>query len=265
MTVSEATIPLGSGTLDVREACVIITGSSRGIGAEAARVLGARGANVVVTYREKAARAKRIADAITEAGPGRAITTQLDLTNAVDRQRVFETAANEVGTPKVVILNASGGMEIGADADYAMRLNRDAQRHMAEEAMKHLPEGGRIVFVTSHQAHFHPHGQSVPEYQPVAESKRAGESAVRELVPDLHAKGIDLVVISADMIEGTATAMLMERKHPGALQTRREQVGRLWSAAEFGEEVANAASNVIPDGLTILIGDTSDFENTPAN
>ena len=55
----------------------------------------------------------------------------------------------------------------------------------------------------------------MPEYEPVARSKRAGEDALRERLPQLDAAGIDFVVVSGDMIEGTITATLLERAQPG--------------------------------------------------
>ncbi len=78
------------------------------------------------------------------------------------------------GRLDMLVLNASGGLEQGADSGYAMRLNRDAQRRLVELALPLMPTGARIVFVTSHQAHFYPH-KAVPKgYAPIALSKRAG-------------------------------------------------------------------------------------------
>ena len=47
---------------------IIITGSSRGVGADTAQILAAEGANIVVNYRSKAPRANKIVKAIEEAG-----------------------------------------------------------------------------------------------------------------------------------------------------------------------------------------------------
>ena len=57
---------------------VLVTGSSRGIGAETARVLAARGDHVIVNYREKRKRAEVIAAEIVEAG-GSASTAGADI------------------------------------------------------------------------------------------------------------------------------------------------------------------------------------------
>ncbi|MDA4894528.1 SDR family oxidoreductase, partial [Streptomyces sp. MS2A] len=114
-------------------------------------------------------------------------------------------------------------------------------------------------FVTSHQAHFIRTTPTMPEYEPVALSKRAGEDALRALIPGLTDQGIEFVVVSGDMIEGTITATLLERANPGAIAQRRESAGRLYNVAEFAAEVAAAAVEPVPNDHTRLIGDVSSF------
>jgi hypothetical protein len=94
---------------------------------------------------------------------------------------------------------------------------------------------------------------------PVALSKRAGEDALRELIPELAAKNIGFVVVSGDMIEGTATATLLDRINPGAINARKEAVGKLYNVEEFAEEIVKAAEAGIPADNTVLIGDVSYF------
>jgi hypothetical protein len=150
-------------------------------------------------------------------------------------------------------------MEGGMAADYAMTLNRDAQLNVLTNAVPLLAPGSRVVFVTSHQAHFIHTTETMPEYVPVALSKRAGEDALRALIPQLDEKGIDFVVVSGDMIEGTITATLLERANPGAISSRKESAGRLYNVGEFAAEVALAAVEPIPENHTRYVGDISDF------
>ena len=124
-----------------------------------------------------------------------------------------------------------------------------------------LHEGSRVVFVTSHQAHFIRTVETMPEYVPVALSKRAGEDALRALIPELEAKGIGFVVVSGDMIEGTITATLLQRANPGAIEARKEAAGRLYNVSEFAAEVASAAVEPVPENNTRYVGDVSDFLN----
>jgi len=99
----------------------------------------------------------------------------------------------------------------------------------------------------------------MPEYEPVALSKRAGEDALRAKLPEFAASGVEFVVVSGDMIEGTITATLLERANPGAIAARREDAGRLYNVSEFAAEVAAAVAEPIPADNTRLVGDTSGF------
>lgn len=143
--------------------------------------------------------------------------------------------------------------------DYAMVLNRDSQLNMLETALPALNPGARVVFVTSHQAHFINNTPTMAEYEPVARSKRAGEDALRAKLPELEAAGIEFVVVSGDMIEGTITATLLERSNPGAISARKDSAGKLYNVGEFAAEVALAAVEPVPANNTRYVGDISDF------
>jgi NAD(P)-dependent dehydrogenase (short-subunit alcohol dehydrogenase family) len=236
----------------------LVTGSSRGIGADTAVFLAEAGARVVINYRNKAARAEKIVSNIVGAG-GEAIAVGADLTDADSVSSMFQTARDAFGGLDILVMNASGGMEAGMGEDYAMRLNRDSQVNLLKAALPVLSDGARVVFVTSHQAHFIRTTPTMPEYLPVALSKRAGEDALRELIPTLAERNIGFVVVSGDMIEGTITATLLERANPGAIDARKESAGRLYNVNEFAAEIASAVVDPIPADNTRLVGDVSSF------
>lgn len=247
---------IGPHSLDGKRA--LVTGSSRGIGADTVALLAGAGASVVVNFRNKEKRALQLVEKI-EAGGGTAIALGADLTDAASVAGMFDAVKAAWGGLDILVLNASGGMESGMGEDYAMRLNRDAQVNLLTAAMPLLGSGSRVVFVTSHQAHFINTTPTMPEYEPVALSKRAGEDALREMIPALKERGIEFVVVSGDMIEGTITATLLERANPGAIGARREAAGRLYNVSEFAAEVAAAALDDVPENHTRYIGDVSGF------
>ena len=248
--------PLAPGSLAGKAA--LVTGSSRGIGADTIQYFAGAGANVVVNYRNKEARALKIVSSITEAG-GRAIAVGADLTDQTDVERMFAEAKQAFGGLDILVMNASGGMEAGMGEDYAMKLNRDSQVALLRTAIPVLNAGARVVFITSHQAHFIRTTPTMDEYVPVALSKRAGEDELRKMIPELAAHNISFVVVSGDMIEGTITATLLERANPGAIESRREGAGKLYNVSEFAAEIARAAVEPVPANNTRLVGDTSDF------
>ncbi|WP_411701283.1 SDR family oxidoreductase [Conyzicola sp.] len=248
--------PVQPGSLTGKRA--LVTGSSRGIGADTVSYLAEGGARVVVNYRNKEARALKLVAAI-EAKGGSAISVGADLTDESSVTELFDTIAAEFGGLDILVMNASGGMESGMAEDYAMQLNRDAQVKLLEAALPLLAPGARVVFVTSHQAHFIHTAETMPEYLQVALSKRAGEDALRAMIPELAEKGIEFVVVSGDMIEGTITATLLERANPGAIGQRKEAAGRLYNVSEFAAEVAAAAVEPVPENNTRYVGDVSGF------
>ena len=235
-----------------------VSGSSRGIGAQVAQLLAGKGATVAINYRDKVVRAEKVANAIIENG-GKAIVVGADLTDYSSIDGLAATLKEQFGGLDLLVLNASGGMETGKGENYAMELNRDAQVNLVNTLLPLLSAGSRIVFVTSHQAHFIRETPTMPEYLPVALSKRAGEDALRDLIPSLAEKGIEFVVVSGDMIEGTVTATLLDRLNPGAIDARKEAVGKLYNVEEFAEEIVKAAEAAVPADNTVLVGDTAYF------
>ncbi len=254
--MTEISPPIAPGTL--RGKTALVTGSSRGIGADTVRYLAAAGANVVINFRNKAPRAEKLAAEVRAFGVD-ALVVGADLTDPESVAAMFAAVEKAFGGLDILVLNASGGMEAGMADDYALLLNRDAQVSVLEAAVPLLRGDARVVFVTSHQAHFIRTTPTMPEYEPVALSKRAGEDALRERMPALLERGIGFVVVSGDMIEGTITATLLERANPGAIASRRESAGKLYNVSEFAAEVAQAAVDPIPADNTRLVGDTSSF------
>lgn len=251
------TNPLVAGSLTGKR--VLVTGSSRGIGADTTRFFAEAGADVVINYRNKGPRAEKLAQELAQHG-GRVLTIGADLTDPQSLSNLFQTIHREYGGLDILVLNASGGMEKNMEEDYALKLNRDAQLNILDNAVPLMAEGSRVVFVTSHQAHFIKTVPTMPEYEPVALSKRAGEDALLERVPELRTQGIGFTVVSGDMIEGTITATLLERANPGAISQRREEAGKLYNVSEFAAEVAHAAVEPVPEDNIKLVGDTSSFQ-----
>lgn len=230
----------------------LVAGASRGIGAAVACELADEGLHVLVNYR-KAKRAQSVVEDIRSAG-GRASTAGADISEDAAAATLIATIARQFGQLHVLILNASGGLERGADADYAMRLNRDAQVRLVELASPLMPVGSRIVFVTSHQAHFYPHNPVPNGYEEIARSKRAGEDALLAMRPELARRGIELRVVSGDMIDGTIIVRLLHRRDPGAVETRRTH-GPLPTVIEFATAITRAAVSTQHPSTTFVGGE----------
>ncbi len=232
---------------------VLVTGASRGVGSEIATQLAGPHHHVVVNYREKAKRADFVVDAVRSAG-GDASAVQADVTDEQAVVAMLGEIVERFGGLDVLVLNASGGLEPGADPGYAMRLNCDAQVRLAQLALPLMLEGGRIVFVTSHLAHFHECTPVLNDYVPVATSKRAGEKALRDMHQEFEAAGVTFVVVSGDMIEGSIMVRLFERRDPEAVAARRLAGDGLPSPSEFAGAIVRATHEPHRGGDTIYVG-----------
>lgn len=235
-------------------ASVLITGASRGVGASLARQFSAAGSDVVINYRSKQRRADEVAAEVRALGV-RALVVQADITVEAEVDAMYAEVESEFGSLDVVVLNASGGLEKDKEETYAMRLNRDAQVELAEKALPLLKRGGRIVFVTSHLAHFFGEKPGLPGYEVVAASKQAGERELRARIDLFERHGVRLVVVSGDLIEGTITPKLLERKHPGLIEDRRDEAGDLPSVDEFAAAIVAASVDpALEQGGTVYVG-----------
>ena len=232
---------------DLRGKAALVTGASRGIGAATALKLAQLGCDIVLNYRSKAARAEEVMDRLRKLNV-KVVPAQADITNPDDIAAMFAETHRQLGKLDFLILNASGGMEKDKPADYAMTLNLDAQVGLVEGAAELMGQGSRIVFVTSHWAHFYGQKPVMPEYEAVAKSKRAGEDALRGLAVELSGKGISLMDLQSLLIKlarpdinlGTPPLILSAEHRAWLLRAMteypRESTNPVYSASEFPDD-----------------------------
>lgn len=237
---------------------VLITGASRGTGAQIARQMANLGYHVLLNFREKAKRANAVQQGIIDT-QGTCDLCQADLCNAEQVVSMVEQV-RATGSLDCLVLNASGGLEKEQAADYATQINTEAPLRLARSLLPYLTKGGRIVFVTSHQAHFYDPSAETTAYTAVAASKWAGEVALRELIPEMKHRQQQLLVVSGPMVEGTITPRLLDKLQPGVMEARKA-AGETISLEDFAATIVSAILD--PDlycGATVLAG----ANDTPA-
>ena len=134
----------------------LVTGGSRGIGRAAALALAAAGADVAITYRERADAAEEVTAAIAALGR-RALSVRADLGPGAEATRVIDEVSAGLG-PVDVLVNNAGVLEqkpfeqvTEADLDRALAVNLKAVFLLSQAVMGPMRERGwgRIVNVAS--------------------------------------------------------------------------------------------------------------------
>jgi len=83
----------------------VVTGASKGIGAQIARTLAKAGASVAVNYSSDAEGAQRVVSDIVAQG-GKALAIQASVAKAQDVARLFAETKKTLGTPDILVNNA---------------------------------------------------------------------------------------------------------------------------------------------------------------
>jgi 3-oxoacyl-[acyl-carrier protein] reductase len=180
----------------------VVTGASKGIGAQIAKRLAAEGAAVVVNYASSAQGAERVVDEIKRKG-GRAVAVQADVGKSADLQRLFAEAKKAFGRLDILVNNAgiyefAPLQEITAEHFHKMfNLNVLGLILASQEAVKYFgAAGGSIVNISSVVATATPAGTSV-----YSATKAAVDAVTRTLAKELGPRNIRINAINPGMVE----------------------------------------------------------------
>jgi NAD(P)-dependent dehydrogenase (short-subunit alcohol dehydrogenase family) len=234
-----------------------VTGGSRGIGAETAVSLAAKGYDVAIGYRDpkKRKRAEEIEQRMSNLNSA-TLLVEGDISEHGPREAVVQDVVNwSEGGLASLVLNAAGGLEKGKPENYGYTVNCESQVELTRSLLPIMLPNSTIVYVTSHWAHLYGQVELPPfDYEPVASSKHAGEKALRELMPMLSEREVRLIVVTGGLVTGTIIGLVGERNFP-EFASQQAEIGNVITVEDMGIQVANAASNPeLPSGSTIVVG-----------
>ncbi|NHL67138.1 SDR family oxidoreductase [Burkholderia ambifaria] len=225
----------------------LVTGSSRGIGAEIARRLARDGFRVVVNYAGGAGPAREVVDAIAADG-GEAIAVQADIADPTAVAALFDAAEQAFGRIDVVV-NSAGVMKLGAIADYddttfdqTVAINLKGTFNVSREAAKRVRSGGRIVNLSSTMV-----GVRLPTYGVYVATKAAVEGLTQVLAQEMRGRGISVNAVAPGPV---ATELFLEGKSPEQVDrlAKMNPLERLGQPADIAGVVAFLAG---PDGAWV--------------
>jgi 3-oxoacyl-[acyl-carrier protein] reductase len=180
----------------------VVTGASKGIGAEIARHLAAEGAAVVVNYSSSKEGAERVVGDITKKG-GKAIAVQGNVAKDADIRRLFAEAKKAYDHVDILVNNAGVYEFAPIEAVTAEHFHKMFDLNVlgllltTQEAVKHFgSRGGSIINISSVAATSAPPSTSV-----YSATKGAVNSITRSLAQELGPKKIRVNSINPGMVE----------------------------------------------------------------
>jgi 3-oxoacyl-[acyl-carrier protein] reductase len=184
----------------------VVTGASKGIGAQIAKSLAAEGAAVVVNYASAKEGAEKVVADIVNNG-GKAIAIQGNVSLPVDVDYIFTEAQRAFGGVDILVNNA-GIFQFGAIEDVTVEeFNRQFNTNVlglllvTKGAVKSFGDkGGSIINISSTVTRITPPGSSI-----YTATKGAVDSITQVLSKELGSRKIRVNAINPGMIETEGT------------------------------------------------------------
>jgi 3-oxoacyl-[acyl-carrier protein] reductase len=231
----------------------IVTGASKGIGAEIALHLAKEGASVVVNYSSSIEGAQKVVSEITKNG-GKAIAVQANVANPTDIEKLFSETKKAFSTLDILINNA-GIYEFAPLEEITVEhyhktfdLNVLGLLLVIKEALKYFGSSGSIVNLSSFVSKY-----SMANAAVYSASKAAVDAITKSLGQELGPRNIRVNCVNPGMIEteGTKTAGILdsEMRKNYELQTPLKRIGQ-------PEDVASAVTFLASDEASWITGET---------
>jgi 3-oxoacyl-[acyl-carrier protein] reductase len=200
--------------IDLSGQSILVTGASRGIGAEIARQLGKSGARVALHYGRSQDEAETLARGI---GNG-AATFQADLEKPDDAAALWQKVTSQFGRIHALVNNAGIAIESDlsapteewlSDWQRTMAVNLTATGLLCRAAIGHFQScgGGRIINMASRAAF---RGDQ-PDYLAYAASKAGIVALTRSIARGLGKSGIKAFAVAPGFTRTEMAAAFIER------------------------------------------------------
>lgn len=174
----------------------IITGASRGIGAQIAKELAKEGAMVVINYAKNKTAADQVVSDIQGAGE-KAIAIKADVSKADEVKALFNSSIAHFGKVDILVNNA--GIAVFKrlqdtsedDFDRSFDINVKGVFLTLREAAVRLESGGRIINISSTVTRL-----MMPTYSTYSATKSAVEQLTRVFAKEIGSRGITVNSVS---------------------------------------------------------------------
>jgi len=236
---------------------LLVTGAGRGIGAAVARLGAARGYDVAVNYARDTAAAEGVVKEI-EAGGGRAVRVQADVSDPAAVAKMFDAVEGALGPVTALVNNAGITGQISKIVDVdpeamakVVDVNVNGVLYCLREAARRMSTsrggpGGAIVNVSSSAANIGSPG----EWIWYAASKAAVDTATLGLARELAGDGVRVNAVAPGLVDTTLHAA-------GGAPDRVERMSPLIPLGRAGqpEEIAETVLFLLSDAASYVTGE----------
>jgi 3-oxoacyl-[acyl-carrier protein] reductase len=217
----------------------LITGGSRGIGAETVRLFAEAGAHVAFSYRKAQAQAEALATECGGAGndPGSCVAIKQDLSSPADGRALVEAAVREFGRLDVLVANhgiwepvdapiaemreAQWKKTLGVNLDSVFGLVQAAVQQMERQPRKKAGAAGHIILISSTAGQ-----RGEANHADYAVTKGALISLTKSLSSELASKGILVNCVAPGWVETEMSAATLADAERGPKIAAGIPVGR---------------------------------------
>jgi 3-oxoacyl-[acyl-carrier protein] reductase len=221
----------------------IITGASRGIGAEIAKRLAADGFAVTVNYASSAAQAETLVAQIIANG-GQAVAIKADVASSADVRSLFDITEQKLGKVDVLVNNAGvlKTVPLAETSDelfeQTFAINSRGTFNTLREAGARMNDGGRIVNFSSTTL-----ALNLPGYAIYNATKAAVEAFTHVFAKELRGRNITVNAVAPGPV---ATELFLHGKSEEQIQ----QFAKMPPLQRLGqpEDIANVVAFLVgPD------------------
>ena len=214
-----------------------VTGGTRGIGRRIAEKLADLGCNVAVNYFRSRDAAGETVQAL-EARNVRAKSYRANIGRIDKLDEMVAAVGDDFGSIDIFISNAALGLfttalEIDERAwDLSMRTNAQALLFGVQAVSKLMPDGGKIVALSSLGSQ-----RYIPGYAAIGVSKAAIETLTRYLAFELASRRINVNAVSGGFIDTDALKVFPNYDDMVSEVVRRTPFGRMGTPDELADVV----------------------------
>jgi len=230
----------------------LITGGTKGIGKATAKKLADQGCNVVVNYFRSRDAARQTTDELKERGV-EVLAVRGNIGNSDFHKKLFDKIRSEFGKLDIFISNAALGAFAGVfdidekTWDLPMRTNAQAYLFCAQQAIKIMPPGGKIVALTSLGSQ-----RCIPGYAAIGVSKAAVEALTRYLAAGIACQQVNVNAVCGGFIDTDALKSFPNYSEMLEEVIHRSPLDRVGTA----EEVADVVVFLCSDAARWITGQT---------